>query len=486
MSFDLQLTLSRLRRGRTNSLLGLSLDGDALRGVWLRRREGGLRTVADFSTTLASNPLTDPPELVGREILNRLEEAGISERRCVLALPPQWALAAVVEIPDLPESEIRGLLDIEAERCFPSDASTLVVTPSRGEIGAYRFATLAAIPKAHIERVMSVCKAAGLRPLSLTLGLTAMDSGEPAGNSGGLSLDIGREQIALMARAGVGGVAAWRALDGVMEVEGPQRLLLADRIAREIRITLGQLPAPVRQAIRRVEVFGSAAEASQLAGELAGRLQTMGLACDAILTVPKGRFPGLEGQAPSAAMAVSARFLVGRAPDFEFLPARQTFWERLAAKHSAGRLKAAIGAAVGAVGLVTALFGFQQWRLSSLRSEWTAMAPKVRELEALNTNIRTHRQWFDTSYRSLAILKLLSTAFPETGVVTAKALEIRDRESVTCAGVATEQAALLATLARLRASDQVEDLKVENIRGKSPMQFTFSFHWIEGGGPHAN
>jgi len=33
----------------------------------------------------------------------------------------------------------------------------------------------------------------------------------------------------------------------------------------------------------------------------------------------------------------------------------------------------------------------------------------------------------------------------------------------------------------LRAANGVSDLKVDQIRGKSPLQFTFDFHWTEGG-----
>jgi hypothetical protein len=37
-------------------------------------------------------------------------------------------------------------------------------------------------------------------------------------------------------------------------------------------------------------------------------------------------------------------------------------------------------------------------------------------------------------------------------------------------------------LSRLRSADNVSDLKVDSIRGKTPMQFTFDFHWNNGGG----
>jgi hypothetical protein len=61
-------------------------------------------------------------------------------------------------------------------------------------------------------------------------------------------------------------------------------------------------------------------------------------------------------------------------------------------------------------------------------------------------------------------------------------VEIHDGNVVSCSGTARDNAALLRTLSQLRAADGVADLKVDNIRGKSPMQFTFDFHWGKGGG----
>ena len=117
-----------------------------------------------------------------------------------------------------------------------------------------------------------------------------------------------------------------------------------------------------------------------------------------------------------------------------------------------------------------------------LRSQWSAMSAKAGELEGLQKQIRQYRPWFDDSFQSLSIMRQLTTAFPEDGAVTAKTVEIRDGNVVSCSGTARDNAALLRTLSQLRAADGVADLKVDNIRGKSPMQFTFDFRWSKGGG----
>src|SRR3974390_1113230 len=123
--------LKRLTSRRLTGLLGLSLDGRKLDGVVLRRTNGSLQVQQTFSVSLSLDPLTADPELVGREIRNHLEAAGVRERNCVLALPGKWARTTPCELPDLPEADLASFLQIEAERGFPCDATTLLVSTSR-------------------------------------------------------------------------------------------------------------------------------------------------------------------------------------------------------------------------------------------------------------------------------------------------------------------------------------------------------------------
>ena len=75
-----------LKKPRASSLLGLSFDGNRLEGVVLRRTNGALAIQKTFSASLSLDTLTNDPELVGQEIRNKLEEAGIRERRCAMCL----------------------------------------------------------------------------------------------------------------------------------------------------------------------------------------------------------------------------------------------------------------------------------------------------------------------------------------------------------------------------------------------------------------
>src|SRR5438128_2343846 len=82
----------RLRPQAGGSLLGLAFDGGRLEGVALRRTNDSVEIKDSFAVSLSLDPLTNDPELVGREIRKHLDAAEIRERRCAVCLPLSWAL----------------------------------------------------------------------------------------------------------------------------------------------------------------------------------------------------------------------------------------------------------------------------------------------------------------------------------------------------------------------------------------------------------
>ena len=481
-----------------STLLGLTLDGSRLDGVVLQRVNGSLQVQQSFSVSLSLDPLTADAELVGREIRNHLEAAGVRERRCIVGLPLKWALTTHAEVPQMPEADVASFLQIEAERGFPCDVATLQVSASRclspspevrpspaaaGQLSpsATQHATLAGVPRNHGLLLEQALRAARLKPISFTLGITALQPAVTESLNGVLTLLIGETHVGMSVTCG-GGIAALRALEGTLELAGSRRSLHADVVAREARITLGQLPAELRDAVRRIRVFGPRDLAQQLADEMELRFEPMGLKVELVARYSPGEF-GLQipaGAAVSPAFSLAAGRLAGRKAPFEFLPPKITPWQQVAARYSSGKLRTAGAAAAAVLLVVAAAFLFQEWQLMRSAARWSAMAPKVRELEAIQQQIRQFRPWFDDSVRGLTILRQLTSAFPEDGVVSAKTVEIRDLNTVMCTGTARDNQALLKTLERLRAAGGITDLKVNQIRGKSPMQFTFDFHWGEG------
>lgn len=477
-------TLTSLRRQNPTSLLGLALDGNRLDGVWLRRVNGSLQAQASFSVNLTLDPLTNASELVGREIRNHLDAAEIRERRCVVALPLKWVIAIQSQLPPLPEPDVVSFLQIEAERSFPCDLDTLVTSTSRSRLASgQQHALFAGVARQQISALEAALRAAQLKPECLPLGIAALQA---PGNDGTMALTIGERHVGLQVTAG-GGVVALRSLEGVVESEGGRSTLNTALVAREVRITLGQLPAEVRSAVKQVRIFGPRDLAHQLSDELQLRFESLDLEIEVVGAYAAGEFGvSLPADASvSAAFSAAAGSLIGRKPHFDFLPTKVSQWQQLSARYATGKLRKAGAVAAAILLLVLGAFAVQQVQLWRLQSRWSGMASRVGELEVMQAQIKQYRPWFDESLRSLSILRQLTTAFPEDGVVTAKTVEIRGANVVTCTGTARDNAALLRTLEKLRAAGNVADLKVNRLQGKSPMQFTFDFRWVEGGA-HAN
>ena len=477
------LKINFRKRKRLAGVLGLALDGGRLDGVVLRRVNGSLQAQPGFSVALTLDPLTAAPELVGREIRNQLDAAGVRERHCVVGLPLKWVLTAHTELPPLPEADAASLLQLEAERGFPADVATLQLAGSRCLLAAgKKHVLLAGISSAHIATLEQVLAAANLKPVSFALGIAALQPPAAETAHGVLALAVGESTVSLQITGG-GGVAALRALEGAIENEGGRRTLHADLVARESRITLGQLPAELRDTVKRIRIFGPRELAQKLADEMELRFEPMGLSVEVVSACAADEFGvQLPPAAPvSAAFSLAARLLAGQPAAFNFLPPKPTLIEQLATRYSSGRLRTVGAVAAGMAMLIGGLFFIQQIQLWRLRSQWAGMSARVLELEAVQDNLRQYRPWFDNSFRALAILRQLSLAFPEDGVVTAKAIEIRDDNTVSCAATTRDYASVLAMQAKLRNADGVSALKIGPIRGKNPMQFTFDFQYGHGG-----
>jgi Tfp pilus assembly protein PilN len=468
-------------RGKNaTSLLGLALDGSRLEGVWLKRAGDALQVAGSLNVTLTLDPLTAAPELVGREIRNHLDAAEIRERRCMVGLPLKWALVAQAKLPPLATADAASFLQLEAERSFPCDVATLITATSRSKSATgEEQATFIGMPRGHVNALEVALRAAGLKPEGFALGITAL---QPPGESSAMALTIGESHVGLQITHG-GGVVLLRALEGAIENTGGRRTLHTDVIARELRITLGQLLDEVRGKLRRARVFGPRELAQQLADELQRRIEAMGLTVEVAGRYdPKEFGLPLSADAPvSAAFSLAAEKLTGRKAAFDFLPPKISQWQQAMVRYGTGKLRKVGLIAGGVVALVAGAFLIQQMFLWRYQSRWADIKTRVQTLETTQAKIKQYRPWFDESARSLSILKQMTAAFPEDGVVTAKTIEVREGNLVTCTGTAKDMNSLLGVQKKLSASGNVADVKLNRIQGKSPMQFTFDFRWVEGG-----
>ena len=458
-----------LETKRRSSVLGLTLDGGQLRACHLERSKGGVEVRKTFAVPLELDLLTQDVELVGQELRNHLDGAGIRERHCVVALPASWIMGMHCRLPDLPPEDVASFLQLEAERSFPCGLDELQVVQSTQKAGGVTFATQLGVRLGQLDRLSAVLKAAQLKPRSYTMGLAATPGVLVPEGEGLMTLALDNSGATLLVAAG-GGVVAMRTCEAFIEGEAGERVVHAATVGRELRITLEQVPAELRPELRRLKLVGDEGLVRDVAEGLAAWAQRSGVRLE-----PNAQADGQFSQ--QIAQNIAQTWLEGGRMAWEFLPPRPSRWQQLRARYDSRRLTT-VGAIVGVAAAVVAVaFGWLEFRAWSLRSEWAAIKPQVTSLETLQTRIRDYRSWYDTTCRNLGILARVTEAFPEFGTVNAKTFEIRSQSVVSITGVTRDNTALLKTLDQLRQMKEIRDVKVEQIRGKSPSQFTFNFRW---------
>ena len=181
-------------------------------------------------------------------------------------------------------------------------------------------------------------------------------------------------------------------------------------------------------------------------------------------------WPGHPWEPPRATLR-------GEAVPFEFLVPVPNRWEGALRWFENRRNRRIALGALGLILLPIVLFFIRSEQESHLEARWSAMRDNVAELDTLQQKIRKFRPWFEPTPQGLQLLESLITAFPESGDVWAKSIQIGSGYKVTCSGYARNQAALLAMLSRLRARPDVSGLQLQQSRGGETVQFLFTYKW---------
>jgi hypothetical protein len=473
---------------RASSVLGIALDGNRLEAVVLRRSNGTLQVRQTVSASLALSPLTDDPELAGREIRNHLDAAGVREKRCAVCLPPSWLLTMQSKVPDLPEADRAGFLQLEAERGFHSGPEALFIVNSifQAAVGE-QYATLMAVPRNNLSTLERVLRAAKLKPVTFGLGVSAMQP--TAGEAQRVITLLVRSSGVDLQVTGGGGIVALRSLDSAIETQGAMKRISAELVAREIRITLGQLPGALAEGAGKIRIVGQGEMTRQFFHEISPRLTAMGLTVDVSEKASNGNFdkPLPADLAASPAVALATAWVRGGETTPEFLPPKVQPWQQWMTKGLSTRKLIWVGeAAAGVVGCVVLAFGVQQWQLHHLREQWSKLEPRVTELNAMQDEIRQFRDYYDQASRDVSIWAKLAATLPRDNSVSLKTLEVRDQGLVTCSGVARDNDSFVRVFGKL--SDDTNEIASVHpeTQGQKPMKFTLSFQWLGAGGANGN
>jgi len=456
---------------RVPSILGLVLADGQLRVFNVTRTKDRLETVKVTSAPMTLDLLHPEAELVGREIKNHLDAAGIRERHCIVGLPPHWVMSQHAALPELSPEDTSSFLQMEAEKNFPVDPAQLQIARSFQRFTGGTYVTQLAVRREQIDQLSVVLKAAGLKEVSFSLGLAMLPGViSPAGSGGRITIAVEAAGITLLIAAG-GGIAAFRTFEAGGESEAGEKLFNASVVARELRITFEQVPAALRSEIRELSLLGDSTMVRQLAETLGDWVKA------AQLTIVRSDQPD-KNIADEMAEMLASRWLDSTSPDLEFLPPRPGRWAMLLSRYNSKRLTS-VGFAAGALVLLTILaFGRLEIRRWLLQSEWDGMQNQVVALETVQSKIREFSPYYDTSFHSLSILKRVTECFPDNGSVTAKSFELHGTSGVSISGTMRDNAALIRVQEALSKSKEIKDIKIEQIRGKPPiMQFTLTIRW---------
>ena len=478
------------KRLRPRAALALTLEADRIVvGVVrldLERDEHTAAAAAPVSVR-AADVLTNP-ERCGAILGAALEAAGLREKRCAVCVPPGWALTAATDLPPVSPEDLRGYLELQAEREFPVGLSELRLAhcPYTLPDGKTR-ATLAALPTRRYEAVEKLAAAAGLRLVSVSLALE--DTAARPGPALHLLAGNGHTEVVVTATEGV---AALRSLPGPVDpAEGEEAATAAASalapeaepaafdpagFARELRITLGRLPQGVSQGVRQAHFGGDPAAAARLREAVGPALERMGITCDPTPGNPANA--ATPGRANATAELAAAGTLLRRSVPFEFVTPLPRRWEAAFVRYNTRRYRWIAG--IVAALILLPVFGFvlRSRQESRLEDEWAAMRPGVADLDSLQTAIRRFRPWFDGAPQDLQVVETLFAAFPEGGDAWAKSIQLKPGGLVTCTAFARNRQAISELTKRLRARPGVSDVQTPNIRGeKPPIQFTLTFKW---------
>jgi hypothetical protein len=462
----MKLDLNELKkRLRARSALAITIESGRLAVNIVRDDENATLAAPSFSLPIGDAEVLKDPEGAGKQLAAALGAAGLRERNCVVCVPPGWALTASTDLPEVGNDDLRGYLELRAEREFSISASELRLGYSAYALpDGQRRATLAALSSKKIEAVERMLEIANRRATSISLALDKCLSQPQAM----LHFLTNGNHADLVVTAG-GGIAGLRSLALPMHAGGAT--FDAKGFCRDVRITLGRLPEPVRQQIRQAAFSGPSAE------ELCVRTRydLLRLGIKSPERDPAAHEAASEGA--SAAAEAARLTLRGQAVAFEFLVPEPKRWQELLQRVDSSRRRGLVLAAASLVVLPLLLLFIRSEVESHLQARWDAMADNVADLDAIQQKIHEFRPWFEPAPVRLQLLQSLVLAFPEQGNAWAKSIQVADDDKVTCTGFATTQPALMALLARMRARPDITALQVQQIRGENPIQFSITYQW---------
>ena len=437
---------------KKSSLLCLIIRGSHIQAQLGTRSESGIQ-IRSKRLSPALRIGVNESELVGKELKDLLQQAGMARRQAVVVLPSHRFVTLQLSLQNIPEENRDDYVRLQAERAFGDSSSHCYGDLRFSSLDNHPMALVAALPADRVEAMTAALRAAGITPLSFVpMGalLAPENSHALVVSRSGNELEIG---VFLEHNPIV-----FRTLKGDMS---------STELLREIRLTAGHAGVPFKHV-----AVGDAVPCRE---EVTALLQKHGftIAEEKIQdddTRPLTRM--LQRGVPIGVQAVNR-------------PGWSSFLARRGKRPS--RTLTILGAAVIAVILlVTSRVGYHHY----LKLKSQSLSRRSVEVDAISKKVRYFSPWVRSRPAALRILKEVATACPETGTVWVTRFETRANGKVFINAKARSESAWLKVQQNLLQSPLVMNLKTLQTRTnekKGTTQFSVAFDWnLSGGSNHEN
>jgi hypothetical protein len=459
-----------LKSKKRSQAIVLYVDGDQAFAYSYRKRGRGAKLRAEGHSRLGQAiNLIEPARLVD-DLGGVFRQLSSTTKDCIVVLPSHLAPSVILKVPDIDPEDQRGFIQIQAEQQLPLPLSEVHLATYEFQIGKQDHAWVVGLRRDTVSKLKEAVIANGFQVASITVDIAgvvdhAVDGNDSLADS--CQLIQGQSSLTMVTHAegGPTGLRHFHLANGGMD---------AATLERELRITLGQFPQSSRRQLTTLRTAKLPGASSEQPVPISEHRSLAGL----------NVVDGTETSDLFVPIA-SSFFLKGTSP-LEFLPSISSRFDKIYGQFNSRR-NLWVGL-MSVVALTAIAFLYQIFRLDDLQKDWNRMKDRVAVVEAAQGKIREFRPWFDSSVPSLTTARAITRAFPETGEIWLKQLNIRNDSKdmknvskVMANGSSSDQSTLLDTQDKLRITSGISNFKGKSLQGSDPISFSFEFDWNPAG-----
>jgi hypothetical protein len=463
-----------LKRKKRSQAIVLYVDGDQAFACSYRKRGRGAKLRAEGHSRLGQAIDQIEPARLVDDLGGLFRQLSSTTKDCIVVLPAHLAPSIILTVPDISPEDRKGFIQIQAEQQLPLPLSEIHLATHEFQIGNQNHALVVGLRRDTVSKLNEAVIANGFQVASITVDIAGVVDHAVDGNdslAGSCQLIQGQSSLTMVTHAegGPTGLRHFHLTNGGMD---------AATLEMELRINLGQFPQSLQRqltALRTAKLPGVSSDQHVPISEhqLMAGLKVVEGTETSDLFVP----------------IASSFFLKGTSP-LEFLPSRTSRFGKIYGQFNSRR-NLWVGS-MSVVALTAIVFLYQIFHLNGLQKQWNGLNPfnpetglsmkdSVAVVETVQGKRREFRPWFDSSVPSLTTARAITRAFPETGEIWLKQLNIRDDSKVMATGSSSDQNSLLATLDKLRITSGISNLELKSQQGSAPIFFSFEFDWNPAG-----